>query len=133
MILGIGVDLVEIDRIEKWLDKPRLLNRVFHPDELDYAKTKGRFRTSALAGRFAAKEAFGKALGSGLKGLALKDVRVQVDESGRPEILIRGTAEKLLNQAGGDLIHLSLSHERTLAIAQVIIEKRESQETGESG
>jgi len=125
MILGTGVDLVEIERIEKWLDKPRLLNRVFHPDELDYAETKGRFKASALAARFAAKEAFGKALGTGLKGLALKDVRVQADDNGRPEIVIEGTAVNLMNKKGGGSIHLSLSHEGTLAIAQVIIEKRE--------
>ncbi len=76
----------------------------------------------ALAARFAAKEAFGKALGTGLAGIRLTDIRVITNFNGKPDIIVYRTAEKALKQAGGAKIHLSLTHESDNALAFVIME-----------
>ena len=114
--------MVVIDRIRKWLEDPDLLERYFSADEILYVQNRGRSAAASLAARFAAKEAFGKALGRGLKGLALKDIRVFSDSSGRPVLQLDGSAEKALREAGGNRVHLSLTHDGSMAIAQVIIE-----------
>ena len=122
MILGTGIDMVEIDRIRKWLEDPDLLERYFSLDEILYVQNRGKSAAASLAARFAAKEAFGKALGRGLKGIALKDIRVYSTSSGRPELHLDGSAEQALREAGGNRVHLSLTHDGSMAIAQVIIE-----------
>ncbi|MDR2471417.1 MAG: holo-ACP synthase [Treponema sp.] len=122
MIIGIGVDVVHVNRMERWRRTPGLLSRYFHPDELAAALSKGGGADLSLAARFAAKEAFGKALGRGLSGIVLKDVMVLNQHNGKPEIVLFGTALQALNQSGADTVHISLTHERDNAIAMVILE-----------
>ena len=122
MIAGIGVDVVHAHRMERWRNIPGLLERYFHPEELSAAMTKGKGIELSLAARFAAKEAFGKALGTGLAGIVLKDIMVKNRHNGQPEIIVFGTALAALEQLGAGRIHLSLTHERDNAIAMVVLE-----------
>ena len=122
MIAGIGVDVVHVHRMERWLRIPGLPERYFHPDELAEILSKKRGADLALAARFAAKEAFGKALGRGLAGIVLKDIVIKNRHNGQPEIFVSGTALAALKNCGAAKIHLSLTHERDNAIAMVVLE-----------
>jgi len=122
VITGIGIDVVHVNRMEKWGKNPGLLERYFHPDELSEIMSKGKGVTLSLAARFAAKEAFGKALGSGLRGIVLKDIMVKNRHGGQPEIIVSGTALAALKFRKASRIHLSMTHERDNAIAVVVIE-----------
>lgn len=122
MILGIGVDVVHVRRIEHWLKVPGLPERFFHPEELSAARSRGDTLALSLAARFAAKEAFGKALGTGLAGIKLRDIQVENTPYGRPDIVLSGTALDKFLAAGGGRVLLSLTHERDNAIAMVVIE-----------
>ncbi|EMB29858.1 holo-ACP synthase [Treponema denticola] len=122
MILGLGIDIVEVSRLEKWLNDKKLLERFFNKEELEYVLSKRDGAAPSLAVRFAAKEAFGKALGTGLAGIELKDIAVVNDKTGRPFLKLFGTALQALKEKGGADIHLSLTHEKTTAAAVVIIE-----------
>ena len=122
MILGLGIDIVEVSRLEKWLKDNKLLQRFFSEEEIEYVLSKENGAARSLAVRFAAKEAFGKALGTGLAGIELKDIAVANDKTGRPFLKLSGTALQVLKEKGGASIHLSLTHEKTTAAAVVIIE-----------
>jgi holo-[acyl-carrier protein] synthase len=122
MIIGIGVDVVHVGRMERWRNTPGLPERFFHPDELSAALSRGSGAELSLAARFAAKEAFGKALGTGLAGIVLKDIMVTNRHNGRPEIWVRGTARAALEKSGATTVHISLTHERDNAIAMVVLE-----------
>jgi holo-[acyl-carrier protein] synthase len=108
--------------MERWRRIPGLLERYFHPEELAAALSRGSGADLSLAARFAAKEAFGKALGTGLAGIVLKDLMVINQHNGRPEIRVFGTARLALEKSGADRIHVSLTHERENAIAMVVLE-----------
>jgi len=122
LITGIGVDMVLARRMDRWRDVPGLLERYFHPDELAAAMARGYGASLSLAARFAAKEAFGKALGTGLAGIALKDIMVVNNDRGRPEIRVFKTARTALDESGADRTHLSITHERDHAVAMVVLE-----------
>jgi holo-[acyl-carrier protein] synthase len=122
MIVGIGVDVVHVRRLERWKAIPGLLARFFHPDELSTALSRGSGASLSLASRFAAKEALGKAFGTGLAGIVLKDIRVVNRHNGRPEMELFGTALAALKRSGADRVHLSMTHERDNAIAMVVLE-----------
>ena len=123
MIVGIGVDVVYINRMKRWQEIPGLLERYFHDDELSASMARGKGAVLSLAARFAAKEAFGKALGTGLEGITLKDIVVKNRHNGQPEIHVSGTALAALEKSGAVHIHLSLTHEKDNAIAMVVLEK----------
>ncbi|MFP3042934.1 holo-ACP synthase [Treponema primitia] len=123
MIIGIGVDVVYVRRLERWRTIPGLLERYFHPQELSASLSKGNGAFLSLAARFAAKEAFGKALGTGLAGIVLRDILVVNRHNGMPEIEVFGTASSALERSGATKIHISLTHERENAIAMVVLEK----------
>lgn len=123
MITGIGVDIVHVDRIEHWDSIPGLISRFFHPDEITDAEARKSSRAVSLAARFAAKEALGKALGTGLKNIKLKDIQVVTNHNGKPDILVHGTAKKALEKSGSQNIFLSLTHERDNAVAVVVLEE----------
>lgn len=123
MIYGIGVDVVHVRRLERWKAVPGLLERFFHPEELATALSRGAGASLSLAARFAAKEAYGKALGTGLAGIVLKDILVVNRHNGSPRMVLFGTAKAALDRAGADSVHLSLTHERDNAIAMVVIER----------
>ena len=122
MIAGIGVDVVHVHRMTRWGKIPGLFERYFNPEELAEALSKGRGVDLSLAARFAAKEAFGKALGTGLAGIVLKDIMVRNRHNGQPEIIVSGTALKALGVCGAARVHLSLTHESDNAIAMVVLE-----------
>jgi len=123
MITGVGIDVVYVKRMERWLLNSRLLERYFHPEEIEFASSKGKSTAQSLAVRFAAKEAFGKALGTGLAGLTLKDIAVLNRKGGKPEMKLTGTAQLALNKSGADKVHVSLTHERETAIAMIVLER----------
>jgi len=122
MILGIGVDVVHVGRMRHWESVPGLVERFFHPEEVADARRRGAGESLSLAARFAAKEAFGKALGTGLAGIHLGDIQVVNDKNGRPDIVLHGSALARLGFVGGTRVHVSLTHERDNAIAIAIIE-----------
>jgi holo-[acyl-carrier protein] synthase len=122
MVIGIGIDIVRIQRLKHWLASPGLLERYFHPQELAAVLSKGKGGAHSLAARFAAKEAFGKALGTGLAGIVLKDIIVINSHNGRPEILVINTALGALEKSGANRVHLSLTHEHEYAAAMVVLE-----------
>jgi holo-[acyl-carrier protein] synthase len=105
-----------------WRSVPGLLERYFHPQELAVALSRGEGADHSLAGRFAAKEAFGKALGTGLEGMVLKDIMVVNQRNGRPELQVFDTAWEALKRNGADKIHLSLTHDQDNAVAMVVLE-----------
>ncbi len=122
MILGIGIDVVHVRRLERWLAVPGLAARFFHPDELETALSRRSGAALSLAARFAAKEALGKALGSGLRGMKLTDIQVINNYNGKPAISLHGGAAAALAAVGGRVVHLSLTHESDNAIAMVVVE-----------
>jgi holo-[acyl-carrier protein] synthase len=123
MISGIGIDIVHVDRIRRWIENPAILKRFFHPEEIEIARSRNKGMALSLAARFAAKEAFGKALGSGLAHFALVDVAVVNDSLGRPYLRLEGNARREFERHGGGTIHVSMTHEGDNAVAVVILEK----------
>ncbi len=123
MIMGIGIDIAEVSRFKKWTCNQGLLEKYFNKNELEQINNKGNFTCFSLAARFAGKEAFGKALGLGLKGIRLKDIAILNDFNGKPEIKLTGSALNAFNKIGADKLHISLTHEKEFAAALVIIEK----------
>lgn len=124
MILGTGIDTVEITRFQRFLDEGNqaLLDRLFSLLEQDYCRPKKQ-AAACFAARFAAKEAFLKALGTGLRnGINWIEIKVVNDTLGKPELCLTGTARQLFEQRGGTRIHLSLSHDGGHAVAVVILE-----------
>jgi holo-[acyl-carrier protein] synthase len=126
MIYGLGIDLVKIARIAAAIERygERFLNRVFTPQEIAYCQGKRRAE-SAFGLRFAAKEAFSKALGVGLRrdGIRWREVEVVPNPMGKPELSVSGRAAELCAQAGITKMHLSLTDEDSQALAAVILEK----------
>jgi holo-[acyl-carrier protein] synthase len=117
MIVGIGVDIIEVERIQKLSEKsPRFLKRVFTQEEIKYSKEK-KNKFQHLAARFAAKEAFFKALG---KKINWTDVGIVNHPSGKPELVLKGEGSFLF-----DRTYVSLSHLKDYAIAYVVLEKEE--------
>jgi holo-[acyl-carrier protein] synthase len=124
MIYGIGVDIVKIARFERALERwgQRLRERVFTPGELSICNKKAQ-PGQHLALRFAAKEAFLKAMGIGMfQGVAWNDIEISNDPLGRPLITVRGTAEKICREKGIQEIFVSISHEHDYGVAQVLLE-----------
>ena len=120
MIRGIGTDIVEIDRISNAIKKEFFLKKAFNDSEIDIAV--GRKKDSFLAGNFATKEAFVKALGTGFRGVELKDLAVLRDELGKPFIKICNNLNRHLQGIDENKIHVSISNTDSLAIAMVVIE-----------
>ncbi|HEX9779575.1 MAG TPA: holo-ACP synthase [Geopsychrobacteraceae bacterium] len=123
-VLGIGVDLTRIERFQRFLDRQRhaLIERLFTAQERDYALNK-RHPAPHLAARFAAKEAFLKALGTGLRlGISWQEIAVVNDQLGCPSLQLSGRAAELLEQRGGRRTHLSYSHDGLYAVATVVLE-----------
>lgn len=123
MIKGLGIDLVEVERIRRAMEKsPEFARKVFSPEEIAYCSGQGGSFES-FAGRFAAKEAFFKALGTGWRGqLAFHEVSVRNDGLGMPFIVLTGDTLRFLEVKKNCKFHLSISHTRLYATAVVIIE-----------
>ncbi|MBA2334130.1 MAG: holo-ACP synthase [Pyrinomonadaceae bacterium] len=125
MILSIGIDIVEVYRIREIIARtPRFRERVFTENERAYCDGKGAAAAQSFAARFAAKEAFLKALQTGWRGkITWHDIEVVSSESGVPKLNVRQEAAKLLEKMGANRVHLSISHTTEHAIAQVILEQ----------
>ncbi|MEP7213872.1 MAG: holo-ACP synthase [Acidobacteriota bacterium] len=124
MIVSIGIDIVEVYRIRDTISRtPRFTERVFTPNERSYCEGRGAAAFQSYAARFAAKEAFLKALKTGWRGkITWHDVEVVSDDQGVPSLSIKGEARHLLQKLGANQIHLSVSHTAEHAVAQVILE-----------
>ncbi|MEN8223701.1 MAG: holo-ACP synthase [Acidobacteriota bacterium] len=123
MIKGTGADIIAIDRIKKAISKDdKFTDKIFSEVEVEYCNSKFR-KEIHFAGRFAAKEAFFKALGTGWRdGMKWTEIIVVNDELGKPEIRILGKTEELFKELGMEKINLSISHTKEFAVAFVIIE-----------
>lgn len=120
MIVGVGVDAVEIDRFRRSLERtPSMKTRLFTSEELEYVDHHGD-PTPSLAARFAAREAVMKAMGVGLGAFEFHDVWVKRAESGRPTLAVTGRAEQIADELGVTEWHLSITHTDSTAIAYVI-------------
>lgn len=117
MVKGIGVDIIEIDRIEKAMNKTdRFLTRLFTERERAYFMTKN-MKAESVAGNFAAKEAVVKALGTGLRGFQWTDIEILRDELGKPVVYLHNGADQTAKDLGISQIMLSISHCKTYAVA----------------
>lgn len=127
MLVGMGTDIVEVERISAGLERfgPRYAAKILSPAELALLAPGGGLPPAVrLAGRFAAKEAAVKALGTGFSaGIGLHDVEILADAGGRPLLSFAGRARMRLQQLGARNLHVSISHERHYAVAVVILEK----------
>ncbi len=119
-MLGIGTDLVDIDRFREVLERtPGIIDRVFRPDEQAYAN-QAADASARLAARFAAKEATLKALGSGLGSMKLSDIEVVRHDDGHPELRLHDTAAEKASALGATRFLLTMSHTDHLAQATVV-------------
>lgn len=125
MIVSIGIDIVEVYRIRETLTRtPRFAERVFTESEREYCDAKGAAAAQSYAARFAAKEAFLKALKTGWRGkITWHDMEILNDADGVPNLEISGEARVLMEDLGADKIHLSISHTSEHAVAEVILER----------
>lgn len=123
-VVGIGVDAVEIARVERACARtPGLLDRLFTERErASCTSSCGRVRYAGLAARFAAKEALAKALGTGVRGFRWRDVEVVNDTFGKPSLQLYGGAARRARELGVEVAHLSLSTARDVAVANVVLE-----------
>ena len=126
-IVGIGIDLVDCERIENSIERfgDRFLSRVFTEGEIAYSKSM-KFPGRHLAARFAAKEALSKAFGTGIgRAMGWRDLDVRKKESGEPYVVLSGGAEKMANELGVTKVWISLSHTDTIGMATIVLEARE--------
>ncbi len=122
MIYGVGTDMVEIARVRQAIEKnPRFLQKVYTEKEIGHCQRK-KNPWQSFAARFAAKEAVGKAMGTGIGKLGLTNIEIINKTSGQPQVVLHGTAAVLAQTKGVKTIHISLSHSETYAIATAIIE-----------
>ncbi len=124
MILGTGIDLIEVARIRTAYERfgNRFVGRILRPGELEYCLSH-RYPAPYLAVRFAAKEAIAKAFGTGLgPQLGWQDMEVQHRDSGEPVVRLHDRGLELLQQRGGRTVHLSLTHTQHYAAAVAVLE-----------
>ncbi|MGL4848601.1 MAG: holo-ACP synthase [Clostridium sp.] len=122
MIYGIGNDIIEINRIQKAIERTEsFLFKVFTEEEIEYFKSKN-MKMETIAGNFAGKEAFSKALGTGFRGIGLRDIEILRNSLGRPYIKV---SEEIVEKfkLEKSKFHVTISHNKTSAIAMVIIEE----------
>lgn len=122
MIVGVGCDIIEIERIARAIKSESFIRRVFTAEEAAYCQRRGQQAAASFAARFAAKEAVLKALGTGLREGSLQEIAVDNDGLGKPLLQLSGHFAMLAKQLGVKNIQISLSHSRELATAYVIME-----------
>lgn len=131
MAVYCGIDIIEIDRIRRALNKTgeKFKKRVFTESEILYCEGKGASSYQSYAARFAAKEAVSKALGTGIgEGIGWRDIEISNKSNNKPYVVLKGKAKELYDQMDARSISLSLSHCREYAVAQAVIETRRRDE-----
>jgi holo-[acyl-carrier protein] synthase len=125
VIISIGTDIIEVYRIRETLERtPRFGERVFTLKEREYCESKGVSAAQSYAARFAAKEAFLKALKTGWRGkITWHDIEILNDELSAPSFHLSGEAQLIMENLGANKVHLSLSHTSEHAVANVILER----------
>lgn len=118
MIIGIGTDLIEVERVAKAYERQSFRNEIFTEKEQDIIGT----RMQRAAGNFAVKEAVAKAFGTGFRAMRPKEIEVLREESGKPYVILHDNAEKMQNQQGVERIHVSISNTKEYAVAYVVLE-----------
>lgn len=124
MILGVGIDLIEVDRVRASFERfgERFVNRILLPDEIAYC-LQHKDPAPFLAARFAAKEAISKAFGTGIGSqLGWHDMEIRRKESGEPFVVLRDKGAALLRERGGQAVHLSISHTQRHAAVVAVLE-----------
>ncbi|MDT8309297.1 MAG: holo-ACP synthase [Bacteroidales bacterium] len=124
MIIGIGTDIIEVDRVKKHVEAGfGFKEKVFTQREIEYCEAKFN-KAQNFAARFSAKEAFLKAIGTGLRhGLSFLDIEIINDDLGKPEIILHGKAQEIAQKIGTTNIQVSLTHLKDVVNAIVILEK----------
>lgn len=122
VIIGIGMDLIEVDRVNRCIQFPRFVQRVFTANEQEYMQSRN-MNPQTAAGIFAAKEAVAKALGTGFGRIHWTDIEILRNEAGRPYVMLYGEAQEELRHLGGGRLWVSITHLKALAAAQAVIEE----------
>ena len=121
MIVGIGNDIIEIERVEKAISKEGFKNKVYTQRELENIEKRGN-RTETYAGIFSAKEAISKAIGTGVREFSLIDLEILNDDLGKPYVVVSEKLDKILKTKKEDYqIEISISHSKKYATAMAII------------
>ena len=122
MILGIGTDIIEIERMRKAIQSHHFVERVYTERERAYCDSRGKQSAASYAARFAGKEAVLKAFGTGLRGGTLLDIEILPDDFGCPHVNLSGYYAGLAKEKKVAQVHISLSHAVEYATAQCILE-----------
>jgi len=124
LVFGIGTDIIEVPRVEQALSRTgRLKQKIFTPREIEYCESRGK-SAQHFAARFAAKEAFLKAMGTGWQGgHRFDEIEVINNERGKPEAVVHGRVKAYCQENGISRFQVSLSHIKELALAVVVLEK----------
>lgn len=124
-ILDIGIDIVEIERVERALQRnKKFLDKLFTKEEIDYFKSKG-LKTETIAGNFSAKEAISKALGTGIRNFNFKDIEILRDKKGKPIVKTYNNLRKICIDYNVLEIKVSISHSKNYAVANAIVMVKE--------
>ena len=119
MVLGIGNDMIEIERIKKACEKQAFLLRCYTSKEIELCKG----RESMLAGNFAVKESVAKSFGTGFRGFETIDIEVLRDDLGKPYVNLYGGARKIYDEMGATNIHVTITNTKEYAVAMAVLEK----------
>lgn len=121
MILGCGIDIIDVERIERASAKEGFMARVFTEDERQRLALYNN-DPAHIAGAFAAKEAVAKALGTGIGAVEWKEIEILHGQEGQPYASLSGNAQRRMDELGGSRLHISISHIKDIAAAQAILE-----------
>ncbi|MFN8276361.1 MAG: holo-ACP synthase [Chitinophagales bacterium] len=121
MIIGIGTDIIEVERVQRAISKEEFMRKVFTQREIDYCNQQGN--AQSFAARFAAKEACFKALGTGWReGMSILEIEILNDDIGKPSLFLSGKVLEKFEAMGGKRALVSLSHLKQMAAAFVVLE-----------
>lgn len=121
MIIGTGIDIIEIERIKNAITRQSFVKRVFTANEQRYCESRGVQQAASYAARFAGKEAVMKAFGTGLAGGSLQDIEILLNDKGAPYVNLSGQFAALAQDMGATNIYITLTHAREYAAAQAIL------------
>ena len=121
--MKLGNDIIEIERIRQAIERSSsFVERVYTPHEIEYCESRNKGRYESFAGIYAAKEAFIKALGTGMRHGSWQDIEIYHDELGAPLIRLQDTFKNIYEKSGCTQIHVSISHCKDYAMSTVILE-----------